>query len=165
VTRWLRHPIYTAVLALTWMVLHERFTPADFLIGYVVAAVIVYVHRDFWTERVRVRRLGTAVRLAAAFLREVVIANVQVAWIVVQPRLRIRPAFIVLPLALDDDLLITALGNMITLTPGTLTVDVAPDRSALYVHCLSAADVEAVRAQIKRQFEGPLKEAIRCSPL
>ncbi|MGH7820593.1 MAG: Na+/H+ antiporter subunit E [Candidatus Binatia bacterium] len=162
---WLRHPVYTVVLALVWMVLQERASVGDFVIGYGIGAIIVFVHRDFWAERVRILRPLMLVRLALVFLAEVVKANLQVAWIVIQPRLRIRPAFIVLPLRLTDDLQITALANMITLTPGTLTVDVAPDRSALYVHCLSADDVESVREQIKRQFEKPLEEAIRCSPL
>lgn len=161
----LRHPVYTGFLAITWMVLQERFTPADFLIGYLLGALIVYVCRSFWVERVLVRRPFAAVRLAGVFLREVVKANLDVAWLVVQPRLDVKPAFFVLPLDLEDDLQITALANMITLTPGTLTAEVAPDRSALYVHCLSTDDVDKVREQIKRQFERPLLESIRCSPL
>lgn len=162
---WLRHPIYSAVLAVMWAVLQGRLELSDLLIGYAVALLVVRVSGDFWTERVRVRRPAAMLRLLAEFLKEVVLANLQVAWIIVQPRMPIRPAFIVLPLDLRDDLQITALANMITLTPGTLTVDVAPDRSALYVHCLAAPDPEAVRAQIKRQFEGPLVRGITCSPL
>ena len=77
----------------------------------------------------------------------------------------IRPALIVVPLALTDDLQITLLANMITLTPGTLTLDVAPDRSALYVHCLAASDPDAVRAQIAETFEQPLIQGVACSPL
>ncbi len=161
----MRHPVYAGVLAVMWAILHGRLALADLLIGYAVALVVVRVCRDFWTERVAVRRWGGMARLLAEFLKEVVVANLQVAWIIVQPRMPIRPAFIVIPLALRDDLQITALANMITLTPGTLTVDVAPDRSALYVHCLAAADPDAVRAQIKRQFEAPLVEGVRCSPL
>ncbi len=162
---WLRHPIYSGVLAVVWVVLNERATVATFLIGYGIAALVVWICRDFWSERVRIRRPAVLLRLAATFLRELVVANVQVAWIIVQPRLPIRPAFIVVPLALRDDLAITALANMITLTPGTLTVDVAPDRSALWVHCLSADDADAVRAQIKRQFEAPLVTGVTCSRL
>jgi multicomponent K+:H+ antiporter subunit E len=163
--RWLPHPLYTAGLAAAWMILQEHLTVADFLVGYAVGAIIVYICRNFWAEHVHVRQpLGT-LHLAWVFIREIILANLQVARIVLQPRLRLRPAFIVLPLVLRDDFKITALANMITLTPGTLTVDVAPDRSALYVHCLSADDVDAVRAQIKEQFEEPLTRIIECSPL
>lgn len=159
-----RHPVYAGLLTVAWLVLQQRLTLGDFLVGYALATVIVWVCGDFWSDYVVVRRPVVILRLAGTFLWELVLANLQVAWILVQPRLRIRPAFIVIPLALRDDLTITALANMITLTPGTLTVDVAPDRSALWVHCLSAADADAVREQIKRQFERPLLEGVTCSP-
>jgi multisubunit Na+/H+ antiporter MnhE subunit len=160
-----RHPIYTGLLAVMWLALQPGLDLADLAVGYLVGAVVVWLCRDFWTERVAIRRPGGMLRLLGVFLREVVVANLQVAWIVVQPKMPIRPAFVVLPLELRDDLQVTALADMITLTPGTLTVDVAPDRSALYVHCLAAADPDAVRAQIKRQFETPLAEGVTCSPL
>lgn len=162
---WFRHPLAAGVLAMAWVMLQESATVATFLVGYGVATLVVWVCGDFWSERMRIRHPLVMLRLAATFLRELVVANLQVAWIILQPRLPIRPAFIVVPLALRDDLAITALANMITLTPGTLTVDVAPDRSALWVHCLSAADADAVREQIKRQFEAPLAVGITCSPL
>jgi multicomponent K+:H+ antiporter subunit E len=163
--RFLPHPRYTVGLAIAWMILQERFTLADFVIGYLLGAVVAYLCRNFWAERILVKQpLGT-LRLAAAFAREIVIANLQVAAIVLRPRVRVQPVFIVLPLVLRDDFKITALANMITLTPGTLTVDVAEDRSALYVHCLSAADADAVRQQIKDVFEKPLKKVIECYPL
>lgn len=161
----MRHPVYAGVLAVMWAVMHRRLDVADLLVGYVVAIGVIWVCRDFWTERVTIRRAGTMLRLLGTFLKELVIANLQVAWIVVHPRMPIRPALIVLPLDLRDDLQITALATLITLTPGTLTVDVAPDRSALHVHCLAVDDPDAVRAQIKRQFERPLQEGITCSPL
>jgi multisubunit Na+/H+ antiporter MnhE subunit len=164
-TTLLRHPVYAGVLAVTWAVLEEHYELSTLLIGYAVGLAVGWLARDFWTERIRVRRPAAMLRLLAGFLKEVVVANLQVAWIIVQPRMPIRPVFIVLPLELSDDLQITALANMITLTPGTLTVDVAPDRSAPYVHCLAAPDPDAVRAQIKRQFERPLVKGIACLPL
>jgi multicomponent K+:H+ antiporter subunit E len=162
---WLRHPVYCGVLALTWMVLNESFTLGDLVVGYGLGLLILLVHRDFWTERVRVVRPGTALRLVAVFGWEIVKANLQVARIVLAPRIAVQPAFIALPLRLRNDLTITMLANMITLTPGTLSVDVADDRSALYVHCLSAADVESVREQILRDFEQPLTEIVQVTPL
>lgn len=161
----MRHPIYAGVLAVMWAVLHRRLDLADLAVGYLVALGVIWICRDFWTERVVVRNLGVLVRLALVFVKEVVVANLQVAWIVIQPRMPIRPAMIVLPTELGDDLKITGLATLITLTPGTLTVDVAPDRSALYVHCLAAPEPDAVRAQIKEQFERPLLEGVECSPL
>lgn len=160
----LHRPLYTTALALMWVMLQADFTLGQLALGYLVAAGVVWACSNFAVEQVTLRRPGVVLRLAWEFLREVVVANLQVARIILHPRLPIRPAFIVVPLDLHDDLQITTLANMITLTPGTLTVDVAPDRSALYVHCLAADDADAVRAQIKRQFEAPLAEAVTCSP-
>ncbi|MCW5889166.1 MAG: monovalent cation/H+ antiporter subunit E [bacterium] len=157
-------PLYTTLLALVWVMLQADFTLGQLALGYLVAAGIVWACGNFAAPQVTLRRPTVALRLAWEFVREVVMANLQVAWIIVQPRPPIRPAFIVVPLDLRDDLEITAFANMITLTPGTLTVDVAPDRSALYVHCLAVDDVDAVRAQLKRQFEAPLAQAVTCSP-
>jgi multisubunit Na+/H+ antiporter MnhE subunit len=159
-----RHPVYAGVLAVMWAIMQRRLDVADLLVGYVVASGVIWVCRDFWTERVSVVSAGTMLRLLGTFLKELVVANLQVAWIVIQPRMPIRPALIELPLDLRDDLQITGLATLITLTPGTLTIDATPDRSALHVHCLATDDPDAVRAQIKRRFERPLREGITCSP-
>ena len=158
--KWLPHPVYTLFLALGWMALREHYSIGDFVVGYVIGSVVVYIHRDFFLKPVHIRRPLRWFQMLLVFAREVIIANVSVAWIVIRPRLSIQPAAIQLPMDLRDDASITALANMITLTPGTWTIDVAPDRSALYVHCLSAPDVEAVKNQIKEQFEAPLKITI-----
>jgi multisubunit Na+/H+ antiporter MnhE subunit len=159
-----RHPVYAGVLAVMWAIMHRRLDVADLLVGYVVASGVIWVCRDFWTERVTVVSAGSMLRLLGRFLKDLVIANLQVAWIVIQPRMPIRPALIELPLDLRDDLQITGLATLITLTPGTLTIDAAPDRSALHVHCLATDDPDAVRARIKRRFERPLQESVTCSP-
>jgi len=157
-----RHPIHLSVLALIWVILQQRFTLADVAMGYLVGAIVLHFSRWFLIDRLRIRRPYVALRLALRFAREIVQANVQIAWVVMQPRLRLRPAFIVLPLRLRDDVSITLLANMITLTPGTLTVDVAADKSALYIHCLTTADPDAVRRQIEEQFEQRIAESLEC---
>jgi len=159
---WLLHPIYTAFLALGWMVLNMRWNLGDFIVGYVIGAIIVRLHGTFWPGPIHVRRPLTLLRLGFVFLGDIIVANVSVAWTVVRPRLNIRPAFVIVPLDLDDDFRITLLANMISLTPGTLSVDLAPDRSALYVHCLSCRDQAKTVERIKNRFEKPIQEAIEC---
>src|SRR4029453_9091144 len=70
VTAWIRHPLSAGVLAVMWMVLQRRLMLADLAIGYVVALVVVWVCRDFWTERGRIRRPLGVLRLLVVFLRE-----------------------------------------------------------------------------------------------
>ncbi|MCK6554128.1 Na+/H+ antiporter subunit E [Candidatus Binatia bacterium] len=155
--------LYAAVLAAAWIALQQRLTIGDAAIGLALGLGLVRATRHFAAGRIWVRRPVVAFRLVVDFLRELTVSTLQVAATVMSPRLRIRPAFIVVPLALADDFAITILANMITLTPGTLTLDIAPDRSALYVHCLSVDDVEEVRARIRRLFERPIEEGVTCS--
>ena len=69
--RFLPHPRYTVGLAIAWMILQERFTLADFVIGYFLGAVVAYLCRNFWAERILVKQPLGALRLAAAFAREI----------------------------------------------------------------------------------------------
>jgi multisubunit Na+/H+ antiporter MnhE subunit len=73
----------------------------------------------------------------------------------------VQPALIRVPIELQSDAAITALAGMISLTPGTVTVDVATDRRSLDVHCLNVPDIEATKQSIKVMFEQPLRELER----
>lgn len=87
------------------------------------------------------------------FIKELVLSALRVAWLVVQPKLRLRPAIIAYPLTVTTDAQITLLANMITLTPGTLSVDVSADRRILYIHAIDVADREALVGDIAVGFE------------
>ncbi len=98
-------------------------------------------------------RLFFAMELFIIFIKEVVVANLQVAWLVFQPTKNLRPALFKLPLQLKSEWGITCLAHMITLTPGTITISMAKDKSALYVHVLHSQDIAETRQSIKTIFE------------
>jgi multicomponent Na+:H+ antiporter subunit E len=104
-------------------------------------------------------RIVRILRLAAVFAREFALSVFRVARIVLSPRLRIHPVMFEFPLSLTRDAEITLLANLITLTPGTLTVDVSNDRRLLYVHAIDCPDVEAARRDIANGFERLIREA------
>jgi multicomponent Na+:H+ antiporter subunit E len=99
--------------------------------------------------------------LLLLFLRELILSALKVAWLVVRPRLRIRPAIIGHPLTLTTDAQITLLANLITLTPGTLSVDVSADRKTLYVHVIDLESKDTLIADIAAGFERKILEATR----
>jgi len=68
---------------------------------------------------------------------------------------------VAVPLSTRDASAIALLANVLTLTPGSVTLDVADDRSVLYVHCMFVDDPEAVRAEIKNGFERRVMELLR----
>ncbi len=98
-------------------------------------------------------KLFYGVGLLVYFLWKLVVANVRLARDVVRPLSRLRPAIVAVPLSLEDDKQIVLLANLITLTPGTLSLDVSSDRKFLYVHVVNVEDVAAFREEIKSGFE------------
>lgn len=106
-------------------------------------------------------RLGRALEFAIFFARELLIANLRVAWLVLRPHGQLRPAIVAVPLDVRSDLAIQLLAATITLTPGTLSLDVASDRATLYVHVIDVGvdgDVDAFVRDLKATFERRIKE-------
>ncbi|MBO9374752.1 MAG: Na+/H+ antiporter subunit E, partial [Chloroflexus sp.] len=88
-------------------------------------------------------------------------ANIDMARIVLFRRVAdIRPGIIAIPLDVKSDAGITVLANLITLTPGTVSLDVATDRRTIYIHCIDVYDTEAIRNDIKQQFERRVMELL-----
>lgn len=104
------------------------------------------------------RRIKSGFTWLATFIYQNVVANLTVAGLVVlRPRLKIRSGIVEVPLDLRTDAGITMLAHSITLIPGTMTVDVAPDRSHLLVHVLAMDDPKATVEGIKRTLERPIR--------
>lgn len=103
-------------------------------------------------------KLVYAVGLLGYFLWELVLSNLRIARDVVRPQRELAPAVVAIPLDLTSGAQITMLANLITLTPGTLSLDVSSDRKTLYIHAMSGRDPEAVRQGIKRGFERRIQE-------
>ena len=107
------------------------------------------------------RKAVLIAQLLARFAYELVLSNIVVARAVLRPHLEIRPGIVRYPTELQTDLAITTLANMITLTPGTLTLDVSADRKELYIHTLNIRDAAEVVTSIRNAFESKLLELER----
>jgi multicomponent Na+:H+ antiporter subunit E len=94
----------------------------------------------------------------AFFLWELVMANIRLAYDTLRPTRELRPGVVTVPLDVTTDWQITILSNLITLTPGSLSLDVSQDRRTIYVHAMDASNLEATRRQIKQGFERRVKE-------
>jgi len=100
-------------------------------------------------------------RLIALFVRELIRSALRVSWLVLQPRPLLRPGIIAYPLSVTSDRQIVLLANMITLTPGTLSIDVSDDRRTLFIHVLDVVDREALIGQIAAGFETQILRTIK----
>ena len=163
--RWLPHPLLSAVLLLAWLWLNNTLHPGHILLGSLLAAVIPYLTRQFWPEPIVVDRPLRVIQYVALVCYDIVIANLQLAVLILGPVSRLRPAFVRVPLDLRTDFAITVLASTITLTPGTVSVDVEDDPDGgrrLVVHALRCVDAEEMVQSIKHRYERRLKEILEC---
>jgi multicomponent Na+:H+ antiporter subunit E len=148
-------------LALGWMALTGDGSPAAAVFGLGLGLALLRVARPLGGEgfaRVRLLRLPG---FALFFAREIVVSNLKVAAAVLAPEGRLRPAIVAVPLRLDRDAEIALLADLITLTPGTLSLDVSPDRRTLYVHAMSTTSPDELRREIRDGFERRILEVFR----
>lgn len=99
-------------------------------------------------------------RLIVMFHYELFASSLHVVWDIITPRHRAQPDIIEMPLDVYSDAGILLVTNLISLTPGTLSLDVSADRKTLLIHAMFADDPDAVRRQLKNGMERWVKEAI-----
>ncbi|MEF8822107.1 MAG: Na+/H+ antiporter subunit E [Halovenus sp.] len=126
------------------------------IVGTAVGLPVAYVFRRLYGEEFRIGRLVTIVPYillyVLVFLKEVVVANVDVTYRVLAPKMPLEPQVILIPLRVETELGITTIANSITITPGTITLDHDPEENALYVHMIDGRDPHDVVEPI-RQWE------------
>ena len=152
---------WNIMLALIWVGMTGNFTGSGMSIGFLLGYLLLGVTlRDVPRFSGYIRKVPRVVRFVFFFLRELVVSNLRVAYDVLTPTDYMRPGVIAVPLDASTDGEITLLANLISLTPGSLSLDVSTDRRVLYVHMMYLDDPEQARAQIKH-FESRLLELLR----
>jgi multicomponent Na+:H+ antiporter subunit E len=149
------------VLAFVWALLMGDIDVANLTVGFVLGYLVLWLAQPVLRDTSYLRRGPQAIRFLAFFVKELVLSNLLVAREVLSPRPRRRPGVVAVPLDAETDAEITLLANVVTLTPGTLSLDVSPDRSTLYVHAMFLESPEALRRDIKEGFERRILELLR----
>jgi multicomponent Na+:H+ antiporter subunit E len=153
--------LWNVMLALVWTFAIGDLTASSLAIGFVLGWFVLWLGRDVVGARDYTRRTRKIAELAGFFAWELLVANLRVAWDVVTLRHYMRPAIVAVPLDVTTDGAITLLSNLISLTPGTLIIDISPDRRILYVHSMYTDDPEVVKRQLKEGFERRVLEVMR----
>lgn len=159
----LPQPGLSVSLFLLWAVITNATSPGLLLLGVLLAIVIPLLTRSFWPNPPRLVRPWRALRFVmGVFALDIITANWRVARQVVGPLYRLSPAVVEVPLDLRDPFIATLLGSIVSLTPGTVSIDVDRERWILLVHALDAPDPQAVSREIKQRYEVALKEMFAC---
>ena len=158
-SRILPHPLLSFLIALTWVFLVNDFSAGHIVLGAIIGVAVPLLTSAYWPGRPRLRNWPAILSYVGVVLWDIVVSNVQVAYLVLFRRSdRLRSQFVVVPLELKTPEAITVLAGTITMTPGTVSADLSSDSQALLVHCLDVADPEALVATIKTRYERRLKE-------
>lgn len=153
------HPLLSLLLVIVWTMLVNKFTVGNLLLGVMIGFALPIMTAAYWPERAVIKRPIKIVGYILIVLWDIVVANVQVALIVVFKRHKnIRSHWIVVPLDLTAPEAITVLAGTITMTPGTVTALLSADAGSLLVHCLHTDDPDSVIDDIKSRYESRLKE-------
>ncbi len=148
-------------LALVWTFLqgelHGRNFAAGLLLGYLVIAAS---HRVLGTTAY-VRKVSQVLGFLGFVLWDIFTASLAIAWIIIQPKLQIRPGIIAIPLDVETDVEIVVVANLLTLSPGSLSLDVSSDRRTLYVHAMTLDDAGTFSAGVKNNLERRVSEVLR----
>lgn len=153
--------ILNLLLAFVWMFLTGNLHFVNFIEGFVIGSVILLVSKYKAGSGSYVRNIPKLIGFVFYFSYELILANIKVAYDIITPRHRMKPSIIAVPLTADQDFEIMILANLITLTPGTLSLDLSSDKKVLYVHSMYVSDPEEFKKKIKEGFERKLLEITR----
>lgn len=153
--------LWNILLSFIWALAAGKVSSANLVIGFVLGYLVLWAAQPAIGRSRYFSKIWQIISFLVFFLWELVLANFRVAYDVLTPPYYMRPGVIAIPLDAETDQEITLLANLITLTPGTLSLDVSPDRKVLYVHNMFLDDIEQARRVIKDGFERRLLEVMR----
>jgi len=108
-----------------------------------------------------IRKTGQVIAFTFFYIKELLFANFRVLHDILTPRHRMSPGFVMLPLDARTDLEIFILANLISMTPGTISVDISQDKKFIFLHVMYLENIEAFRQMIKQKFEARVLEVLR----
>jgi multicomponent Na+:H+ antiporter subunit E len=142
------------LVAILWVLATGKLSLSVVILGAAAGTLVLRLTgeargRDDWFRQAR-----RGLVFALFYLYDALKSAVRIAWEVVTPSLRMRPGVIRVPLEVDSDAEIVAIANLVSLSPGTLTVDVSAHEKVLYVHVMYLGPIDEERERIRTTIEG-----------
>ena len=153
--------LINVLLAIIWAAVTGIYSLLNIAFGFLLGVFALSLISEQVGSIGYFMRLRKVATLALVFLYELILSTIRVAITVLSPNMNLKPGIFAYKLEVDRDFEITILANLITLTPGTLSVDVSDDKQYLYVHAIDCSDVDATRHDIATSFERRILEAFR----
>lgn len=149
------------LLSFIWVALTGSMYYSNFIFGYLLGFGVLWVMNRDETDQRYFYRVPKIISFFFFFLYEMIKANVQVAYDVITPKYFFKPGIIRYPINAQTDFEINILSTFISLTPGTLIIDISDDRKAIYIHVMYLKDEEQFIRSLKTGVERKLLEILR----
>lgn len=153
--------LWNLLLALAWTALNGDFRLQTLLVGFLLSYLLLMLLQPAIGPSGYFRKVERSVSFLVFYIWKLILANLRVAYDVITPRHHMRPGVIAVPLDARTDTEITLLANLITLTPGTVCLDISSDRRVLYLHAMYIHDPDLLRQEIKSDLERRVLEVLR----
>ncbi len=155
------HPILSIILLLTWLMLNNTIAAGHIVLGSILSMLIPWLTQRFWPEQVCLGKWSTILKFSLLVGYDIVISNIFVAKLILGKNDSLKPDFLEIPIDIKHPLGLSILASTISLTPGTVSVDLSQDRAILVVHALHVDDAIAEIETIKNRYEKPLMEIFK----
>lgn len=149
------------LLTFIWVALTGSMYYSNFLFGFLLGFFILWIMNRNETDQRYFYRVPKTLSFIFFFLYEMIVANLQVAYDLITPKYFFKPGIVSYPMDAESDFEINLLSTFISLTPGTLILDVSEDKKTLYIHVMYLHDKEKFMKQLKNRVERKLLEILR----
>ena len=149
------------LLSFIWVALTGTMIYSNFLFGFMIGFGILWIMNRSEDDQRYFTRVPKIIYTILYFGYEMIKANIHVAYDVITPKYFFKPGIVRYPMSAKTDLEINLLSTLISLTPGTLILDVSDDKKSIYIHVMYLKDKEEFIQQTKQGLERRLLEILR----
>ncbi|QED46563.1 Na+/H+ antiporter subunit E [Cytobacillus dafuensis] len=148
-------------IAFLWMFLQDEWSILAFFAGYLVGVIVLFSLRRFFPTSFYLKRFIAIMKLFILFVQESFISSIAIIKEVIRPKIDVAPGIFKMETELEGDLEITLLALLLTLTPGSVVMEVSPNNKVFYLHALNMPDSKQAVLQSQIKYEKAIKEVTR----
>lgn len=148
-------------IGMVWMLLHDEWSTLSFSVGYIIGLGFIFALRRFFPEPFYGTKLWAIIKLLLLFGYELLQSSRIVIGQIIRPRINIKPGIFKIHTSLKTEWEMTILANLLTLTPGSVVLEVAPEEGIMYIHAMDVSEVQRTFYKAKDGFERIIMEVTR----
>lgn len=144
-----------------WMFFQDDWSVLSFFSGYLFGLFVLFILRRFFATKYYLFTMQAVVQLFLLFIYELFTSSILVIGKTIKPKIDIKPGIISLETSLQGDIEVTLLALLITLTPGSVVVEISPDNKVFYIHAMDIPELSDAVLKSKIKFEEAIKKVTR----